>query len=248
MANGFVAVRIDLESCARGDEQEGEHMAARNGGDESFFGVDIGGIGMGNGDDGGGRGGGNGQTAVEGPGVFARVLAVEEVASGKTPIDDCKVVGHVELVSWLFRRFPDLGRVRIRPVDELGIEHQSVRSGLIVTNDFRTREPAQRHALDQPGGFVRPIDVRRINRDAANRGTQDHIDSKSTDERIAMNSFARRPINIFSVDDDVVRRKRPARELFGARRGQRRRPDGAIPNSPINRIRFINKNAVPSRS
>lgn len=97
VADRLVAIRDDVKASARGEEQKREHVAARNGRDESFFRVDIRWIGMRNGHDGRARGGGHGQAPVERPGVFTRVFPVDEVASGKTPIDGGFVLGHESL-------------------------------------------------------------------------------------------------------------------------------------------------------
>ena len=66
--------------------------------DEGFLGIDEGGVRPGSGDHGWGGGGGNDSAAIEGPGVFAGVLALEEVFGRLFPMDDgaMDVVAHEE--------------------------------------------------------------------------------------------------------------------------------------------------------
>ena len=94
VADGLVLVALDLKAVAGGDVEEGEHVATGDGGDEGFLGIEVGRVGPGRRNDGGGRGGREGEAAVEGPVVFAGVLAFEEVGAGAGPADGGEVLGH----------------------------------------------------------------------------------------------------------------------------------------------------------
>lgn len=238
VAHRFVAVGIHLKTAAGGEIQKCEHVAARNGRDERFFGIDIRRIGMRCGNDRRGRGGWYGKTSVEGPGVFAGVFSVDEVTSGKTPFDDCLVVGHDDFVTFSvsFGGFPNLGRVRVGPIHELAIERQAMRSLLVVSDDLDRARAIFQHALHEPRAFFGPIHMRCIDGDTANGGGEHHIDELAAREGESMQSFRRRPICVLVVDHDVVRRRWTKSELLWRRLRDRRGPNAAVRDGPIKDI------------
>lgn len=80
-SNGCVMVFFNLKALAIRNEEKGEHVTARDGGDECFFRVDVGCVGPGKWDAGGRRRSGDGHAAIKRPGVFAGVFALQEVVA-----------------------------------------------------------------------------------------------------------------------------------------------------------------------
>src|SRR5262249_61342163 len=90
MSDRMILVRVEDEFLLARDRQKREHVAARERSDESFLGIDIGGIT----EISRGRGCRHRMAAVEAPGMIARILLIRKLSAAALPFQRHFVLGH----------------------------------------------------------------------------------------------------------------------------------------------------------
>src|SRR5207244_2618164 len=96
----LILVALDDETCEPRAPEKGQHMAAREAGDEGLLGIDGARIGIRSLDDIRRRGCGNRQPSVERPAMRTRIFLSGEIAAIALPSDACRMMRHVRTASY----------------------------------------------------------------------------------------------------------------------------------------------------